>query len=134
LSDPVNSPDHYRRGGFELANVIDAFELNWRLASVAQYVFRAGRKGDRLQDLRKALWYLQREITLCESSAPTATFDQRHSAPVAKVLEDNPDCYDKGKTFCDDSVVQPGDCSTAEGLSLPWEAEVCSSCRAYYNL
>ena len=36
--------------------------LNFNLGNVAKYVSRAGKKGDALQDLEKAKWYLEREI------------------------------------------------------------------------
>ena len=61
--DPVNHPLHYRTGGVETIDFIEAKDLNYRLGNVVKYVSRAGRKGDPLQDLEKAAWYLQREIT-----------------------------------------------------------------------
>ena len=63
MSDPINSPDHYVAGGVEVIDIIEAFELNYRLGNVIKYVLRADRKGNRLTDLRKAQWYLDREIT-----------------------------------------------------------------------
>lgn len=62
-ADPVNHPPHYRTGGVETIDFIEAKDLNYRLGNVVKYVSRAGRKGDPLQDLEKAAWYLQREIT-----------------------------------------------------------------------
>jgi len=61
-SDPVTAPDHYRRAGIECIDVIEAFELNFRLANVVKYVLRHKNKGDPLQDLLKAKFYLDREI------------------------------------------------------------------------
>lgn len=61
LGDATN-PSHYKQGGLEAIDVIEAFGLNFRLANVCKYILRAGRKGDRQEDLKKALWYLQREI------------------------------------------------------------------------
>lgn len=62
MSDPVNAPDHYRAGGIEAIEVIEAFGLGFHLGNVVKYVLRAGRKGDRLEDLKKARWYLDRAI------------------------------------------------------------------------
>ena len=63
-SDLVNSPPHYRVGGVETIDFIEAKDLNYRLGNVVKYVSRAGRKSsDPVQDLEKAAWYLQREIT-----------------------------------------------------------------------
>jgi hypothetical protein len=60
--DLVNSPPHYRNNGIETIDVIEAWGLNYRLGNCVKYLSRAGKKGDRLQDLEKALWYLSREI------------------------------------------------------------------------
>ena len=62
MSDSVNHPPHYTHGGIETIDFIEAKELNWSLANVVKYVSRAGRKGAELEDLRKAAWYLAREI------------------------------------------------------------------------
>ena len=61
--DHVNHPPHYKTGGVETIDFIEAKDLNYRLGNVVKYVSRAGRKGDPIQDLEKAAWYLQREIT-----------------------------------------------------------------------
>lgn len=62
--DLVNSPPHYTEGGFETIDFIEAKDLNYRLGNVIKYVSRAGRKVDTnpVEDLEKALWYLNREI------------------------------------------------------------------------
>jgi transposase-like protein len=63
LPDPVNSPPHYKAGGFETIDFIEAKDLNYRLGNVVKYVSRAGKKdSDPLVDLKKARWYLDREI------------------------------------------------------------------------
>ena len=67
--DPVNHPAHYCRNGLEAIQVIEAFGLNYRLGNVVKYVLRAGHKTDALEDLRKARWYLEREIKRRESDA-----------------------------------------------------------------
>ena len=62
-SDLVNHPPHYRDGGIEVIDFIEAKDLNYRLGNVVKYVSRAGKKNsDPVQDLEKAAWYLQREI------------------------------------------------------------------------
>jgi hypothetical protein len=63
-NDLVNHPPHYKSGGIETIDFIEAKDLNYRLGNVVKYVARAGKKAtDPVQDLEKALWYLQREIT-----------------------------------------------------------------------
>ena len=62
IPDLVNHPAHYKSGGIETIDFIEAKDLNYRLGNVVKYVSRAGKKGDPIQDLEKAAWYLQREI------------------------------------------------------------------------
>jgi hypothetical protein len=60
----VDHPAHY--GGaentYEAIKVIEAWELGFNLGNVIKYISRAGKKGSRLDDLKKAQWYLTREI------------------------------------------------------------------------
>ena len=60
--DLVNSPSHYTVGGIETIDFIEAKGLNYNLGNVVKYITRADHKGKREQDLKKALWYLNREI------------------------------------------------------------------------
>jgi hypothetical protein len=64
--DLVNSPPHYTTGGIETITFIEAKDLNYRLGNVIKYVSRAEKKGDPLADLKKARWYLEREIATRE--------------------------------------------------------------------
>jgi hypothetical protein len=61
-ADPVNHPPHYKTGGIETIDFIEAKGLNYRMGNVIKYITRADHKGNRKEDLQKALWYLQREI------------------------------------------------------------------------
>lgn len=61
--DPVNHPAHYNRGRIEVVDFIEDQKLNFNRGNVVKYVTRAGYKaGDELEDLRKAQFYLKREI------------------------------------------------------------------------
>jgi hypothetical protein len=62
VTDNVNSPDHYKVGGIETIDFIEAKGLNYNLGNVIKYVTRADHKANRLEDLKKAQWYLAREI------------------------------------------------------------------------
>ncbi len=64
----VTSPAHYISGGLEAIDVIEAFKLGYRLGNVTKYVLRAGRKLDAIEDLKKARWYLDREISKREAA------------------------------------------------------------------
>ena len=64
--DMVNHPPHYKVGGVETIDFIEAKELNFCLGNVVKYVARAAHKNDALIDLKKARWYLDREIATLE--------------------------------------------------------------------
>lgn len=57
---------HYKES-VEPIDLIEAFGLNFLRGNVIKYVARAGRKDDELQDLKKAKWYLEREIKRLEN-------------------------------------------------------------------
>ena len=61
-ADPVNSPAHYKVGGIETIDFIEAKGLNYNLGNVVKYITRSDHKGNREEDLKKARWYLDREI------------------------------------------------------------------------
>jgi hypothetical protein len=62
--DSVNHPDHY--GGassvYEAIKIIEAWKLNFNLGNALKYLVRANYKGKKVEDLKKAIWYIQREI------------------------------------------------------------------------
>ena len=62
--EAVNHPDHYGGGEnlYEAIKVIEAWDLNFHLGNAVKYIARAGKKGPAAEDLKKALWYLQREL------------------------------------------------------------------------
>lgn len=72
----VNHPQHYRPGTYEAINVIEAWDLNFSLGSAIKYISRCGLKPDAsldnkykaIEDLRKAIWYLNREIERIDKS------------------------------------------------------------------
>jgi hypothetical protein len=60
--DPVNRPKHYTShpSGVECIEVTEHFNFN--LGNSIKYLWRAGLKGDALEDLQKARYYVDREI------------------------------------------------------------------------
>jgi hypothetical protein len=60
--DVVNHPAHYKVGGVETIDFIEAKNLSYHLGNVVKYISRADHKGSRLENLKKAQWYLEREI------------------------------------------------------------------------
>lgn len=61
--DPVNHPQHYlaHRSGIECIQITE--HLNFCLGNALKYIWRADEKGDAINDLSKAIWYIDREIT-----------------------------------------------------------------------
>ena len=68
--EAVNHPAHY--GGadnpYEAIKVIEAWGLGFCLGNTVKYISRAGKKGDYLEDLKKAQWYLARQIAQLEQA------------------------------------------------------------------
>jgi hypothetical protein len=58
----VNHPDHYQGNKFEVIDIIEDYDLGFSLGNAIKYILRADKKGNRKQDLKKAIWYIQREI------------------------------------------------------------------------
>ena len=63
----MTTPQHYKEK-VQPIDLIEAFDLNFNLGNVVKYVSRAGRKGDALDDLEKAFYYLKREMQKYENS------------------------------------------------------------------
>lgn len=61
-------PSHYRVGD-EVIPFVRSWDLNFNLGNVVKYVTRAPYKGKRIEDLRKAKEYLEREIEYLENSS-----------------------------------------------------------------
>ena len=60
--DPINHPRHYtgHPSGVECIEITE--HMNFCVGNAVKYLWRAGLKGDDIEDLRKAAWYVQREI------------------------------------------------------------------------
>lgn len=69
--DMVNHPPHYTAGGIETIDFIEAKKLGYNLGNVVKYVSRSALKGDQLENLKKAQWYLNREIKQLEKKVST---------------------------------------------------------------
>lgn len=61
-NENVNHPNHYQGNGLEAIDVIESFGLGFNLGNAVKYILRAGKKDCILQDLKKAHWYITREI------------------------------------------------------------------------
>jgi hypothetical protein len=64
MQEDKSNPQHYKNKVTPI-DIIEMYDLNFSLGNVIKYVLRAGKKEGEsdLDDLNKALWYLQREIS-----------------------------------------------------------------------
>jgi hypothetical protein len=70
---PVDHPPHYTNhpSGVEAIQVTE--HMNFCLGNAMKYIWRAGLKNpDAVEDLKKAIWYINREITRIENGKPTS--------------------------------------------------------------
>ena len=68
MSETVNHPAHYNAGKIEVIDAIEEWNLGFHLGNAVKYIARAQHKGSELQDLRKAVWYLNRYIEKKEAA------------------------------------------------------------------
>lgn len=65
--DSVSNPSHYTDGRtFQPIDVINDWGLGFNLGNAVKYISRAGRKTDSVEDLRKAIFYIEYEIAKLE--------------------------------------------------------------------
>lgn len=71
MAEMVNHPAHYTSGGMEVIDIIEAFDLSFCSGNAIKYILRAGTKQDyegqdqkqkTIEDLKKAVWYINRRI------------------------------------------------------------------------
>jgi hypothetical protein len=58
VKETINHPAHYggKDNPYEAIKVIEAWGLGFCLGNAVKYILRAGKKGDAVEDLKKALW------------------------------------------------------------------------------
>jgi hypothetical protein len=71
VEDMVNHPAHYNTGSIEVIDFIEDQGLEYHEASALKYIARAGKKSPdtRIQDLEKAVWYLNRKLVLLKGES-----------------------------------------------------------------
>lgn len=62
MTDLVNHPPHYTNHPSGIEAIQVTRHMNFNLGNAIKYIWRAGQKGDTIQDLQKAIFYLQDEI------------------------------------------------------------------------
>lgn len=64
--ESVNHPKHYQGNKFEVIDIIDDYSLDFCTGNAIKYILRAGKKSKdkEIEDLQKAIWYLQHKIEI----------------------------------------------------------------------
>lgn len=104
--DPVNRPKHYTAhpSGVECIQITE--HMNFCIGNAVKYLWRAGLKGDALEDLEKARWYIDREI------------DRRKRKPMPKGLVEMPK----------PELARKRSCTTCAHADAPYGSKVCVDC------
>lgn len=122
-NDNVNHPSHYCDGRkYEPVEVILDWELDYLLGNAVKYISRCGRKGtpeDAIEDLEKAVWYIQKRIAIMRSCSGSVEPPQDvQPTPVPDDADDILPSYDGDvgsplKSFTVDTTVpNPAPCDT----------------------
>jgi len=81
MKEAVDHPAHY--GGaenpYEAIKVIEAWSLGFCLGNTIKYIARAGKKDATIQDLKKARWYLDRQISQIEKQQASTAYQAKDS-------------------------------------------------------
>ena len=69
-NDPINHPSYYTSGKIEVIDFLEDQKFPFHLANAVKYIARAGKKDPdkTIQDIQKAIWYLNRYIGLLEKA------------------------------------------------------------------
>lgn len=77
MGDNVSHPSHYNVGKIEVIDAIEEWGLNFSLGNAVKYIARADHKGKPVEDLKKARWYIEREIERRETCPEMTRFKFR---------------------------------------------------------
>ena len=76
---------HYKQHAIQPWDIIDEYELNYYEGNALKYILRS--KGDRVEDLQKAIHYLEKEIELLDNDYQNLLDDDEHQANIEKLDE-----------------------------------------------
>ena len=65
-----HSQEHYKHKKFEPIEIIEEFELGFHLGNAIKYILRADYKDSKIDDVEKAIWYLERELWQLRKDRP----------------------------------------------------------------
>lgn len=97
----IDHPNHYNTGNIEVIDAIEDWGLGFHLGNVVKYVARAGHKGDALEDLEKAQWYLEWLIEKLAEELPPISLPVTITEEEAKKTYPTMFCSCDGTMACD---------------------------------
>lgn len=124
--DAVKHPSHYVEGRqFEPKDVIRDWGLNFNLGNAVKYLSRAGRKGDAVEDLKKAQEYIQFELDALKKDA----FDALNKADAVDAVRNGviyarEEKKEKGKPKMDEAKAHCGVIELVVPKNMPMEAVI----------
>ena len=85
VNDPINHPAHYTTGKIEVIDYIEDQKLPYHLGNAVKYISRAGKKDKdkTVEDLKKAVWYIERYIGMIGEKTDTTTVDSANGSNAA---------------------------------------------------
>lgn len=72
--EKIDHPPHYQGNKYEVIDIIEDFKLDFHLGNAIKYILRAGKKDNKLDDLNKAIWYLERA---CQNIGAEILFNEQ---------------------------------------------------------
>lgn len=120
MTSPVEHPAHYCQGRkYEPKDVIRDWNLGFSLGNAIKYISRAGRKQSAVEDLRKAIFYINDEIEALEKTKQTA-----YATPewVTKFLQE--ECSSSDSTSTNLKVYSGGGVYDLATFDTPGKAEL----------
>ena len=111
----VNHPQHYQGNKFEVIDVIEDYNLGFNLGNSIKYILRCEKKHRKTEDLKKAIWYIEREIKNTETKREN---DIKNAPYIVQTKENSLDnlyddenknccikkCFSCGKEFRSDNA------------------------------
>ena len=83
MSTNLRGPSYYRRGGIQVWDFIRDQGLNFHLGNAVKYICRAGYKDSKVEDLKKAIHYLENELESVQSDKPASVRREGVPTPVS---------------------------------------------------
>jgi Protein of unknwon function (DUF3310) len=98
MNDNVNHPEHYCSHPSKIECIEITQHMNFCLGNAVKYIWRADEKGKDIEDLQKAIWYIQREIELRRKTNVAAYVEKLKTADGRVMIK--PGAPMVGATLC----------------------------------